>query len=107
MSRCRQQQTANQVASVLESAAELAVCRQIPGYPRVDRENDYLISRFDGMVLDAKPWTQLQAAALSDGAVEPLPSSSTEPDSVQPLLPFSELEVGLLVFKSPVSPPGC
>lgn len=31
-------------------------CRQIPGYPRIDRENDYLLARMDGAVLDGKPW---------------------------------------------------
>lgn len=31
-------------------------CRKIPGYPRVDRGNDYLMARFDGAVLDAQPW---------------------------------------------------
>ncbi len=30
--------------------------RQIPGYPKIDRDNSYLIGRFDGVVLDAKPW---------------------------------------------------
>jgi hypothetical protein len=34
------------------------VLRQIPGYPKVDRNNDYLIARFDGAVLDAKPWAR-------------------------------------------------
>ena len=28
----------------------------MPGYPTVDRGNDFLIARFDGAVLDAKPW---------------------------------------------------
>lgn len=31
-------------------------CRQIPGYPRVDRDNSFLSSRFDGAILDAKAW---------------------------------------------------
>ncbi|BDA51210.1 hypothetical protein COCOBI_18-0870 [Coccomyxa sp. Obi] len=30
--------------------------RDMPGYPKVDRESDFLISRFDGAILDAKPW---------------------------------------------------
>lgn len=25
-------------------------------YPKVDLDNDYLISRYDGNVIDAKPW---------------------------------------------------
>ena len=28
----------------------------MPGYPKVDQESDYLIARYDGAVLDAKPW---------------------------------------------------
>jgi hypothetical protein len=31
-------------------------CRQIPGYPRVDMDNSFLASRFDGSILDAKAW---------------------------------------------------
>eukprot|EP01018_Ginkgo_biloba_P011470 Gb_02119 [translate_table: standard] len=30
--------------------------RCIPGYPRVDTENSYLISRYDGIVIDGQPW---------------------------------------------------
>ncbi|KAH9323526.1 hypothetical protein KI387_018165, partial [Taxus chinensis] len=30
--------------------------RYIPGYPRVDAGNPYLISRYDGIVIDAQPW---------------------------------------------------
>ncbi|GAQ82593.1 hypothetical protein KFL_001160270 [Klebsormidium nitens] len=30
--------------------------RQIPGYPRIGRDNPYFIARFDGVVIDAKPW---------------------------------------------------
>jgi hypothetical protein len=30
--------------------------RHIPGYPLVARSNPFLLSRFDGIVLDAKPW---------------------------------------------------
>ena len=28
----------------------------MPGYPKVDQQSDYLIARYDGAVLDAKPW---------------------------------------------------
>ena len=31
-------------------------CRHIPGYPKIDQRNSYLIGRFDGVVLDGKPW---------------------------------------------------
>ncbi|KAL3698291.1 hypothetical protein R1sor_012367 [Riccia sorocarpa] len=30
--------------------------RYMPGYPRVDRGNPYLISRYDGLILDGKSW---------------------------------------------------
>eukprot|EP00803_Ostreobium_quekettii_P004429 evm.model.scf_338.3 EVM.evm.TU.scf_338.3 scf_338:51123-51557(+) len=30
--------------------------RHIPNYPRVDMSNPYLFARFDGAVIDAKPW---------------------------------------------------
>lgn len=30
--------------------------RDIPGYPDADAQNPYLITRYDGTVIDAKPW---------------------------------------------------
>lgn len=30
--------------------------RYIPGYPRVDAQNPYLITRYDGTVINAQPW---------------------------------------------------
>lgn len=33
-----------------------AYYRYIPGYPRVDAQNSYLITRYDGSVINAKPW---------------------------------------------------
>lgn len=33
-----------------------AYYRYIPGYPRVDAQNPYLITRYDGTVIDAQPW---------------------------------------------------
>lgn len=33
-----------------------AYYRYIPGYPRVDAHNPYLISRYDGTVINAQPW---------------------------------------------------
>lgn len=30
--------------------------RYIPGYPRVDAQNTYLITRYDGTVINAQPW---------------------------------------------------
>lgn len=43
----------------------------IPGYPRVDAGNPYLISRYDGIVIDAQPWgTGDEARQLWDGFFE-------------------------------------
>jgi hypothetical protein len=33
-----------------------AYYRYIPGYPRIDACNSYLITRYDGTIIDAKPW---------------------------------------------------
>lgn len=46
------------------------MCRRIPNYPRIDQDNDYLIARYDGIVLDAKPWTR---AAVAPDAPAALP----------------------------------
>ena len=31
-------------------------CRLIPGYPKIDNNNDYLIARFDDVIIDALSW---------------------------------------------------
>jgi len=67
-------------------------CRQIPGYPRIDRNNDYLVSRFDGLVLDAKPWTQLQTAGPG-GETPASAASHSEPSLLHPSVSLSQLEV--------------
>lgn len=28
----------------------------IPGYPRVDAQNPYLMTRYDGIVMNSQPW---------------------------------------------------
>lgn len=33
-----------------------AYYRNIPGYPRVDASNSYLITRYDGTIINAQPW---------------------------------------------------
>lgn len=32
----------------------------MPGYPLIDNSNDYLMSRYDKAILDAKPWCEIQ-----------------------------------------------
>jgi len=63
----------------------LPVIRQIPGYPKVDRDNDYLMARFDGAVLDGKPWGR----GVADGNTQ-LPAAQSERPAERAL---SQLEV--------------
>ena len=32
--------------------------RYIPGYPKIDANNSYLITRFDGLIVNAQPWAR-------------------------------------------------
>lgn len=34
----------------------LANLRQMADYPRVDANNSYLLARYDGTIIDGKPW---------------------------------------------------
>lgn len=46
-----------------------AYYRYIPGYPRIDVCNNYLITRYDGTIIDAKPWCfGGETRALWDGS---------------------------------------
>ncbi|RWW17294.1 hypothetical protein GW17_00018779, partial [Ensete ventricosum] len=49
-----------------------AYYRYIPGYPRVDASNSYLITRYDGNVINAHPWgTGGETRELWDGFYHP------------------------------------
>ncbi|KAL1553641.1 hypothetical protein AAHA92_14291 [Salvia divinorum] len=49
-----------------------AYYRYIPGYPRVDLENPYLITRYDGTVINAQPWgTGGEAREMWNGSGAP------------------------------------
>ncbi|KAI3941611.1 hypothetical protein MKX01_018201 [Papaver californicum] len=49
-----------------------AYYRYIPGYPRVDAENPYLITRYDGTVINAQPWGEgADSRELWDGLTVP------------------------------------
>ncbi|WZY79501.1 hypothetical protein YC2023_025885 [Brassica napus] len=37
-----------------------AFYRYIPGYPKVDSHNSYLITRYDGTVINAQPWVSVE-----------------------------------------------
>ncbi|XP_010258693.1 PREDICTED: uncharacterized protein LOC104598359 isoform X2 [Nelumbo nucifera] len=54
-----------------------AYYRYIPGYPRVDAHNPYLITRYDGIVINAQPWGAGGGSReLWDGLVVPEVSSN-------------------------------
>ncbi len=55
----------------------------MPGYPKVDRESDFLISRFDGAILDAKPWGR--AAPGQPPSAESLGYSGHQADTLTQL----------------------
>ncbi|KAL2235080.1 uncharacterized protein LOC105160171 [Sesamum indicum] len=51
-----------------------AYYRYIPGYPRVDLQNPYLITRYDGTVINAQPWgSGGETREMWDGASIPEP----------------------------------
>jgi hypothetical protein len=63
--------------------------RYMPGYPKVDVDNGYLISRYDGLVVDGKPWGK------GDDTREWW-------DGHQGMIPFDE-EIAEIKRRSPVS----
>lgn len=62
-------------------ATKLFSCRQIPGYPRIDRSSDFLIARFDSLIIDALPWNR---ALLAHHASPSSQASERDSDSSQP-----------------------
>ncbi|KAF9608096.1 hypothetical protein IFM89_006023 [Coptis chinensis] len=59
-----------------------AYYRYIPGYPRVDANNPYLITRYDGIVINAQPWgTGGWTRELWDGLSIPAVGSDVRPGS--------------------------
>ena len=36
----------------------LCVSRSMPHYPNIDQQNDYIMSRFDGCLIDGLAWSQ-------------------------------------------------
>ncbi|KAK6134215.1 hypothetical protein DH2020_032020 [Rehmannia glutinosa] len=56
-----------------------AYYRYIPGYPRVDLKNPYLITRYDGTVINAQPWgTGGETREMWDGSSFPEPRLNAE-----------------------------
>lgn len=55
-----------------------AYYRYIPGYPRVDANNPYLITRYDGIVVNAQPWgTGSETRELWNGLTMPSVESNS------------------------------
>lgn len=49
-----------------------AYYRNIPGYPRIDAHNSYLITRYDSIIINAQPWGQGgESREAWDGAFQP------------------------------------
>ncbi|KAH6824933.1 C5orf35 [Perilla frutescens var. hirtella] len=56
-----------------------AYYQYIPRYPRVDLHNPYLITRYDGTVINAQPWgTGGEAREMWDGSSVPRPGLNAE-----------------------------
>ncbi|CAN4115145.1 unnamed protein product [Withania somnifera] len=58
-----------------------AYYRCIPGYPRVDAQNSYLITRYDGTVINAQPWgAGGECREIWDGSSLPEPKHIMQAD---------------------------
>ncbi|KAG5573422.1 hypothetical protein H5410_063188 [Solanum commersonii] len=58
-----------------------AYYRYIPGYPRVDAQNSYLITRYDGTVINAQPWgAGGESREIWDGSSLPEPKHIMQAD---------------------------
>lgn len=70
--------------------------REMANYPTVDRDNDYLMSRFDGAIVDAQPWGRGDPQQLrGDPAHAAQPSTPTHA-AVQRLLHTREVQGSIL-----------
>ena len=61
----------------------------MPGYPLIDKSNEYLMSRYDKAVLDAKPWCAAQQQLQENGDELPNQGPTLSPENSQ----LSRLEV--------------
>lgn len=73
--------------------------RQIPGYPLVARTNPYLLARFDGVVLDAKPW----GAGREGGSREEEGAEKSGSGWPQEPANAAEAQLALLEGRNPVA----
>lgn len=47
------------------------LCRRIPGFPKIDTNNDYFLARFDGALIDGQSWTRVGPYAGSMQSISP------------------------------------
>ncbi|KAJ9184849.1 hypothetical protein P3X46_004535 [Hevea brasiliensis] len=56
----------------VDGEADVGTYRHIPGYPRVDAHNTYLITGYDGTVISAQPWgSRGEAREVWNGSLVP------------------------------------
>uniref|UniRef100_A0A1D1ZP11 SET domain-containing protein n=1 Tax=Auxenochlorella protothecoides TaxID=3075 RepID=A0A1D1ZP11_AUXPR len=72
--------------------------RAIPGYPMVGRDNEFLLSRFDGVALDGKPWG---LGAALERRWPPLPPHNLAEEALGCLEGVNNLAAGHLVNHPP------
>ena len=67
-------------------------CRRIPGFPKIDTNNDYFLARFDGALIDGQSWTRVSPNTGSVPNISP-PESAVHRLLLQQL---QKLEVRLV-----------
>ena len=78
---------------------QLLCDRHMPGYPKIDRNNDTLLARYDGAVIDALPWVKCQQAADEAAhAHEAVQSSSGSAPTHIRQLPLWQVQLEVSLF---------
>uniref|UniRef100_A0A061RI89 SET domain-containing protein n=2 Tax=Tetraselmis sp. GSL018 TaxID=582737 RepID=A0A061RI89_9CHLO len=70
--------------------------RFIPGYPAIDKGNSYIVGRYDGAVIDAKPWGAGDPAGGSPAHFANHPPAGAEPNVVVASLDAFPARLGAL-----------
>ena len=65
----------------------------MPGYPLIDKSNDYLMSRYDKAILDAKPWCEAQQQVQESDSELEVQSTTLSPEDT--MLKRLEVECSL------------
>lgn len=77
-------------AVFLSATCFLLLLRRIPGFPKIDAQNDYFLARFDGALIDGHAWTRVAAQTGS------MQSTGHQESAVQKawMAQLQKLEVG-------------